>query len=165
LPRKKVKRRMTRKAWDRSQPKLPWHEGHESSQPLPSEARLIGPFKPVSPEATFGADRSGRRKKTMSELPTSERPPEPEVGPVYTIVETERFRSPRQNYEGLRVSFSKGKKKDVVAQTVIWIRNVYGPRSKIGAFVAKLGTKHKAWVGKKVQLIAWTEANREIEVV
>jgi hypothetical protein len=48
---------------------------------------------------------------------------------------------------------------------MLWVRDIVGETSKLGAFITALGKKPKEWIGKKIKFISWEPANRKIAVI
>jgi hypothetical protein len=53
--------------------------------------------------------------------------------------------------------------KEVVA--ALWMREVAGKQSKLGAFITELGDNTDAWTGKKIMIKSWRPNIRKIEVL
>jgi len=90
--------------------------------------------------------------------------PEPLEGHIYTIGEADLFTSQVRGYKGLRVPM-KDVKDDTEVIAVLWMREVAGENSKLGAFLSVLGDETDSWKGKKIQVVAWREKNRKIQLV
>ena len=101
----------------------------------------------------------------MPEIPVeiAEQQPEPKENETYTIEEVEVFTSQVRAYKGIRVKMVDANNN--VAVTAIWLRNVAGQKSKLGAFIKALGTNTDNWVHKKIKFVAWRDKNREIQLV
>lgn len=105
-------------------------------------------------------------KKNMPKLNVeiAESLPEPLEGHIYEIGESELFTSQVRGYKGLRVPM-----KDVNTSTevvaALWMREIAGSSSKLGAFISVLGEDTDAWTGKKVQILTWRQGDRKIVVV
>ena len=90
--------------------------------------------------------------------------PEPIEGHIYKITETELFTSQVRSYKGLRVAMTdEAGGAQVVA--ALWMREIAGEKSKLGAFVSVLGDESDSWVGKKIKVVTWRPSNRKIEVL
>jgi len=81
-------------------------------------------------------------------------------GEQYTISKAERIKTERLSFDGVRV-VAKTKKGEDHAE-MLWFRDRVGARTKLGAFVTEFGTDTNAWLGKKFEVVTWTEGNREI---
>ena len=90
-----------------------------------------------------------------------ERKPEPPIGQTLTIKSVETVKTAKG--EGLRVAFEDSYGNEYA--TMLWIKEQVGNKSKLGAFISVLGTNENEWVGKKIKVIAWTTADRQIELV
>ena len=85
-------------------------------------------------------------------------------GHIYILGEAELFTSQVRGYKGLRVPMTDvADNSEVVAS--LWMREVAGEKSKIGAFISVLGEDTDAWTHKKIQVVAWRQGNRKIGVV
>lgn len=90
--------------------------------------------------------------------------PEPVEGHIYVIGEAELFTSQVRGYKGLRVPMTDvSDNSEVVA--ALWMREVAGEKSKLGAFISVLGEDTDAWRNRKIQVVAWRQGNRKIGVV
>jgi len=90
--------------------------------------------------------------------------PEPAEGHIYVIGEAELFTSQVRGYKGLRVPMvDVADNSEVVA--ALWMREVAGSMSKLGAFVSVLGEDTDSWTNKKIQIVAWRQGNRKIGVI
>jgi len=89
--------------------------------------------------------------------------PTPIVGKEYTIMDAEQFRSQVHSYEGYRVTLKDDEGNEVVE--TLWSQDVYGPNSKIGAYVAALGKNTDDWKGKRIRYNNWAEGARRVEVL
>jgi hypothetical protein len=90
--------------------------------------------------------------------------PEPLEGHIYKIGEPELFTSQVRGYKGLRVPLTdQADQSEVVA--ALWMREVAGSLSKLGAFVAALGDITESWTGKTIKVVSWRTGNRKIEVI
>ena len=90
--------------------------------------------------------------------------PEPLENHIYVIGEAELFTSQVHGWKGLRVPMSDVADKSEVI-SALWMREVAGEKSKLGAFVSVLGEETDSWAGKKIQIVAWRQGNRKIGVV
>jgi hypothetical protein len=90
--------------------------------------------------------------------------PEPVEGHIYVIGEAELFTSAVRGYKGLRVPMKDVDGNDEVV-AALWMREVAGEKSKLGAFISVLGDDTDSWTGKKIQVVAWRQGNRKIGVV
>jgi len=93
----------------------------------------------------------------------AEQLPEPVEGHTYTIGEPELFTSQVRGYKGLRVPMTEDDGTQVVA--ALWMRDVAGEKSKLGAFITALGGDTDTWTAKKVKIVSWRASNRVIQVV
>lgn len=90
--------------------------------------------------------------------------PEPVEGHIYVIGEAELFTSQVRGYKGLRVPMADvSDASEVVA--ALWMREIAGSNSKLGAFVSVLGEDTDSWTGKKIQIVSWRQGNRKIGVI
>lgn len=87
----------------------------------------------------------------------------PSLGVSYTITDIEEFRSTIRSFEGYRVTLQDTPNHQVVE--TLWKQEVYGPNSKIGAYVAALGKNTDTWKGKKIRYTQWVKGARRIEVL
>jgi len=91
-----------------------------------------------------------------------ETPPEPQEGMTYNITEASFIKTQRRGWEGIRVSL-KGTD-GTIRGTMLWLRDVAGPKSKVGAFVNLLGDDTDQWIGKNITIVKWQEGNRQIQL-
>ena len=89
--------------------------------------------------------------------------PKPVEGQIYKITKAETFNSQVRNYAGVRVELED--KKGNKFLEVLWVREIAGPKSKVGSFIVALGKEPAKWVGKTIRLTSWLEKNRAIQVV
>jgi hypothetical protein len=101
----------------------------------------------------------------MPEIPVeiAEQLPEPKENETYTIQEVETFTSQVRAYKGLRVKMVTAQNE--VAVSALWLRQVAGKKSKLGAFVTALGNNTDNWVNRRIRIVAWRDKNREIQLV
>jgi hypothetical protein len=105
-----------------------------------------------------------KKKMPKIDVEIAETLPEPQEGHVYVIGECELFTSQVRGYKGLRVPMKdEAAQKEVVA--ALWMREVAGAQSKLGAFVTVLGDDTDAWTGKKIMVKSWRPNLRKIEVL
>lgn len=93
---------------------------------------------------------------------------EPKVGEIYTITEFEQTEIQTRDgaRDALRITLKPEDETDEVNYSVtLWLSDNAGLTSKLGSFVATLGNDTALWLNKKVKFVAWSQANREIEVV
>jgi len=84
------------------------------------------------------------------------------VGKTYKILNEEVVKTPLQGYDGIRITMEDiptGK----VYGTMLWLRPVVGRRSKLGTFMDVLGKNTGKWVGKTIEVVSWSDKNREIK--
>ena len=94
----------------------------------------------------------------------AETQPEPQENHVYIIGECELFTSQIHGYKGLRVPMKdEADQKEIVA--ALWMREVAGKQSKLGAFITVLGQDTDTWLGKKIMVKSWRPNLRKIEVL
>ena len=98
---------------------------------------------------------------------------EPEEGGTYKITKVEEVKTAVRGFEGLRVSMTDVKSGEEYA-TMLWMREVAGQNSKLGAFIAAfteffddedMALDTDNWVGHVVRFISWAPRNREIRVI
>jgi hypothetical protein len=105
-----------------------------------------------------------KRKMPKIKVEIAESLPEPAEGHIYVIGEAELFTSQVRGYKGLRVPMvDVADNSEVVA--ALWMREVAGSMSKLGAFVSVLGEDTDSWTNKKIQIVAWRQGNRKIGVI
>lgn len=99
---------------------------------------------------------------------------EPEEGKTYTITGVEEVKTAVQGYSGIRVTMKSTNPKDKADYaTMLWLREVAGANSKLGAFMAAfkeaLGEdaayNTDSWVGKTIRFVSWQPRKRQIVVV
>lgn len=88
---------------------------------------------------------------------------EPNVGDIVTIDDVEEVTVMTKDGErdALKVSF-KDTEDGVNRSVTLWLSDSASVRSKLGAFAHALGKKPKSWIGKTIQFIAWSNADRDI---
>jgi len=91
-----------------------------------------------------------------------ETPPEPIEGKTYKITSTQVIKTQRKGYDGCRIDLQGTDNSK--AGTMLWLRDVAGPKSKVGVFINLLGDDTDAWVGKSITIIKWQEGNRQISL-
>jgi len=89
--------------------------------------------------------------------------PEPQEGGKYVIEAAEIIKTIRRGLHGVRVILRDAKGERYA--TMLWIRSIVGPKSKIGAFIKVLGKNVAKWKGKRILIKSWKPGNREIEVI
>jgi hypothetical protein len=89
-----------------------------------------------------------------------ERKPEPPVAQVLTIKSVETVKTTKG--DGIRVIFEDSYGNEY--GTMLWVKEQVGNKSKLGAFITVLGTNENEWVGKKIKIVAWGKADRQIEL-
>ena len=87
----------------------------------------------------------------------------PTVGVIYDVIDVEEFTSAVRTFKGYRVTLQDKPDHEVVA--TLWKQEVYGPNSKIGAFVEALGKNTDDWKGKRIRFDSWVKGNRVIRVL
>lgn len=90
--------------------------------------------------------------------------PEPLENHIYVIGEPELFTSQVHGWKGLRVPMTDVSDASAVV-AALWMRDVAGENSKLGAFISVLGDDSDSWTGKKIQIVSWRLGNRKIGVV
>jgi len=93
----------------------------------------------------------------------AQRLPTIEEGGIYEITKAEMVTTIVRGFKGVRVTL-KDEKGNEYAE-MLWIREVVGPRSKLGAFIEALGDELTKWVGKKIFISRWRSGDRYIEVL
>lgn len=81
----------------------------------------------------------------------------------YSIVSVEEFVSDVQQFYGWRVTLDGGS--DNLLAFALWVRDIVGRKSKLGAFIAALGNDPDEWAGHIIKITRWVERDRAIEVV
>jgi hypothetical protein len=89
-----------------------------------------------------------------------ERKPEPPIGQVLTITNVESIKTTKG--DGIRVTFQDSYNNEY--NTMLWVKEQVGSKSKLGAFITTLGLNENEWVGKKIKIVAWGKADRQIEL-
>lgn len=87
--------------------------------------------------------------------------PAPKPGREYKVKSAEEFKSAVRNFAGIRVVLD-GREGEVIES--LWIREIVGKNSKLGAFIKALGKNTDKWQGKKIFFKTWGVGQREIEV-
>lgn len=100
---------------------------------------------------------------------------EPEEGETYTITAVEEVKTAVQGFTGIRVVMKSVKKSDEKNYaTMLWMREVAGAGSKLGAFIKAFkeffGDEEQAlntdsWKGHQIRLLSWKSRKREIRVI
>lgn len=101
---------------------------------------------------------------------------EPTEGGTYKIVNVEEVKTSVQGFNGIRVVLQSTKPGEENTQyaTMLWMREVAGQKSKLGAFLDAftdfLGDAESAldtdnWIGHIIRLVSWQPRNREIRVI
>jgi len=100
---------------------------------------------------------------------------EPQEGAAYRITAVELVRTSVRGYNGYRVLMQSTKKgDDKKYATMLWVRDVAAPTSKLGSFLRAFteffGDKDKAaetdnWINHTVKFVSWTPRNREVKVI
>jgi len=86
------------------------------------------------------------------------------VGLVGEIVAAEIVKTAVSGYNGVRCRV----KDDADGQEygeMLWIRPEMGTKSKLGAFMAVLGSETDNWLHKRVRILRWADKDRDIEEV
>jgi len=84
----------------------------------------------------------------------------PRLGEAYEIISVEEVTTQVRNLKGLRVTLRDSKGKENAE--MLWLRDVVGRNSKLGAFIALLGDNTDRWVGKKIIFVSWMPRQREL---
>lgn len=84
------------------------------------------------------------------------------VGKTYKILSEETVKTPLQGYDGIRVTVEDIPTGELYG-TMLWMRPVVGKRSKLGTFIDVLGKNTKKWVGRTIEIVSWSDKNREIK--
>ena len=98
---------------------------------------------------------------------------EPEEGKTYIITKVEEVKTAVRGFNGIRVTMKSTNPKDNNEYaTMLWLREVAGPGSKLGAFLMAFkkalgenGTDTQHWVNKTIRIVSWQPRRREIVVV
>lgn len=100
---------------------------------------------------------------------------EPEEGKTYKIEKIEVVKTQVRGYDGIRVIMSSiDPKDDKKYTTMLWLRDVASPQSKLGAFIKAftifyndedMAKNTDNWIGKKIRIVTWQQKNRQIVVV
>jgi len=102
--------------------------------------------------------------------------PEPAEGRTYKITKVEDVTTAVRGLKGLRVTLKDASTGEERA-TMIWLRDVAGPNSKLGAFIKAfkdyfsengVGADYKdtdAWVGYRIRIDSWIPRARSIKVL
>lgn len=85
------------------------------------------------------------------------------VGHPYQILTVEDFKSEVQGFIGWRVTLDGGK--DDLIAIPLWVRDIVGRRSKMGAFIEVCGNDPEKWIGKVIKFVTWADKNRVIQLV
>lgn len=94
------------------------------------------------------------KTQTTDEIPSAEE------GKSYEITDVDEFSSAVRGFNGLRVNLMGDD--EVEAVEALWVRDVVGPKSKLGSFVTLLGKDTRDWIGKRIRFVSWKAGNREI---
>jgi len=85
------------------------------------------------------------------------------LGQKYVILSVEEFKSDVQGFLGWRVTLDGGK--DDLLAIPLWVRDIVGRSSKLGAFLVALGQDSDSWNGHIIEFVKWQPRDREIKVV
>ena len=96
------------------------------------------------------------------DVKTTDEIPAPKEGLTYTVESAEKFQSAVRGFQGLRVVLKDSHGLEVIE--TLWLREVVGPNSKLGAFIVVLGKNVDKWKGKKVRFVQWSQGKRKIEL-
>ena len=84
------------------------------------------------------------------------------VGKIYKILSEETVKTPLQGYDGIRVKLEDVPTGELYG-TMLWVRPEVGKRSKLGTFMDVLGYDTVKWVGKTIEVVSWSDKDREIK--
>ena len=96
------------------------------------------------------------KTQTTDEIPSAEE------GKTYKITDVDQFSSAVRGFNGLRVKMMGQDEVEVVE--ALWLRDIVGPKSKLGSFVTLLGKDTKEWIGKVITFVSWKAGNRELRL-
>jgi len=95
---------------------------------------------------------------------------------TYKVMSTDEVKTAVQSFNGVRVKLQSQKKgeEDIEYATMLWMREVAGVKSKLGAFLdafteflddedEALDTKN--WIGHIIRIVSWKQKAREVKVV
>lgn len=89
--------------------------------------------------------------------------PEPVSKRNYTITKAEMIQTKVRGYKGVRVHLKDDEGNEYA--TMLWLREIVGDTSKLGAFLNTLGKNIKEWEGKRIRIEEWTERKRVIKAL
>ena len=78
----------------------------------------------------------------------------------YLIMSVEEFTSDVQGFFGWRVILDGGSNN--LLAIALWVRDIVGRKSKLGAFIETLGNDPDGWVGKIIRFVSWVAKERAI---
>ena len=87
-----------------------------------------------------------------------------EEGDTLEIVSAEIVTTMIRGFRGVRV-IAKDLKTGQFKAEMLWLRDVVGDYSKLGAFIKALGKNTDNWIGKKIKIVRWQPKNRKIQVI
>lgn len=87
-----------------------------------------------------------------------------EEGDIIEITKVEITQTMVRGFRGVRVEGIEVSSKQKKAE-MLWIREVIGENSKLGAFIKVLGDDTDNWVGKKIEILEWKPRRRTIRLV
>lgn len=89
--------------------------------------------------------------------------PEIIAGKTYRISSAKVTKTEVHDYEAVVVILESVPEGEVY-NTMLWIQKTVSQRSKLGTFLNALGDDTDKWKGKVIEVVKWTEKDREIRI-